>query len=138
SIWIPGTLGSGAGYGMPIGYGYPQIQTNGASQPTAKTAATQIQLTTQGVYYCYNDNSTGNVSLAIAAANPSNPRIDLVIAQVQDAQYSGATNNWQLAVVTGTAGASPAVPALPANSLPLASVWVPAASTNVTAGNILD
>jgi hypothetical protein len=135
---VPGTLGSGAGYGMPIGYGYPQITLNGASVPTLKTAATQVQLTTQGAYYCYNDNSTGKVPLTIAAANASNPRIDVVGIQVSDSQYSGSTNSWALTVVTGTAAASPVVPTFPANFLPLALVWVPAAASNIVAADIVD
>jgi hypothetical protein len=135
---VPGTLGSGAGYGMPVGYGYPQITLNGASVPTLKTAATQVQLTTQGAYYCYNDNSTGKVPLTIAAANASNPRIDVVGIQVSDSQYSGSTNSWALTVVTGTAAASPVVPTFPANFLPLALVWVPAAASNIVAADIVD
>jgi hypothetical protein len=135
---VPGTLGSGAGYGMPIGYGYPQITLNGASVPTLKTAATQVQLTTQGAYYCYNDNSTGKVPLTIAAANASNPRIDVVGIQVSDSQYSGSTNSWALTVVAGTAAASPVVPTFPANFLPLALVWVPAAASSIVAADIVD
>lgn len=137
---VPGTLGSGSGYGMPLGYGMPVVTLNGGSAPTVATGAhaTVVQMTTQGCYYVYNDNSSGAVSLAIASSNPSNPRIDVVIAQVEDAQYSGSNNDWKLAVVTGTAAASPTVPSLPANSLVLAYVWIPAASTNVSAGNILD
>lgn len=139
-IIIPGSLGSGSGYGMGKGYGYPVITTNGASAPTISSTAnaTQIQLTTQGAYYCYNDDSAGVVNLTISASNPTNPRIDLVVAQVQDAAYSGSSNNWQLAVVTGTAAASPTIPTLPASCVPLALVWVPANAANIVAADILD
>lgn len=139
-IIIPGSLGSGSGYGMGIGYGYPVITTNGASAPTiaANAHATQIQLTTQGAYYCYNDDSAGMVSLTISAANPTNPRIDVVVAQVADAAYSGSTNAWSLAVVTGTAASSPAVPTLPASCVPLALVWVPANASSIITADIID
>jgi hypothetical protein len=140
AAYVCGTLGSGSGYGMGTGYAFPTVTLNGGSLMTvaATAIATTQQLTTQGTYYVYNDNSAGAVSLAIATANASNPRIDVVIAQVEDAAYSGANNDWKLAVVTGTAAASPTVPALPASSLVLAYVWIPAASSSVTAGNILD
>ena len=97
--------------------------------------------TGQGMYYVYND---GTVNLAIAAANATNPRIDTVIAQVQDAAYSGSTNAWQLAVVTGTPTAGATLTNLtgagtvPASSLVLAYVLVPASSTSVITANIQD
>lgn len=138
--YVPGSLGSGSGYGIGTGYGMPTVTLNGGSAPTvaSNAKATSVQLTTQGIYYCYNDNSSGQVSLDIASANPSNPRIDVVVAQVEDAQYSGSNNDWKLAVVTGTAAASPTVPSLPANSLVLAYVWVPANATSISSGDLLD
>lgn len=139
-VYVPGTLGSGSGYGIGTGYGMPTVTLNGGAAPTvaATARATAVQLTTQGVYYCYNDNSGGQVSQTVAASNATNPRIDVVIAQVEDASYSGSNNDWKLAVVTGTAAASPTVPSLPANAVVLAYLWIPAASTSVTTGNILD
>lgn len=139
-VIVPGSLGSGSGYGIGKGYGYPVVTTNGGSVPTiaSNAHATQIQLTTQGAYYCYSDNSSGAVNLAISAANASNPRIDVVGAQVEDSAYSGSNNDWKLTVITGTAAASPTIPSFPASFVPLALVWVPAASTNVVNGNILD
>lgn len=138
--YVPGSLGSGSGYGIGTGYGMPTVTLNGGSIMTvaSNAHATVVQLTTQGVYYCYNDNASGQVSLTVAASNATNPRIDVVIAQVEDASYSGSNNDWKLAVVTGTAAASPTVPSLPANALVLAYLWIPASSTSVTAGNILD
>lgn len=138
--FVSGSLGSGSGYGMGTGYGYPVITTNGTSAPTiaANAHGTVVTLTTQGVYYCYNDNASGKVSLAIASSNPSNPRIDVVGMQVEDAVYSGSNNDWKLAVVTGTAASSPTVPTFPANFLPLSLVWVPAAATNIVSADIID
>ena len=97
--------------------------------------------TAQGTYYCFNDAS---VSLAIAAASATNPRIDTIVAQVEDAAYAGATNAWKLAVVTGTAtvGATLAnltgAGAVPASSLVLAYVLVAANATTITAGAVQD
>ncbi len=139
-IYVPGSSGSGSTYGIGSGYGQPVVTLNGGSIMTVATsaAATVVQLTTQGTYYCYNDNSGGAIALTISASSPSNPRIDVVIAQVEDAAYSGSNNDWKLAVVTGTAAASPAVPALPASSIALAYVWVPTSATNIITADILD
>jgi microcystin-dependent protein len=87
----------------------------------------------QAAYMGYND---GQVTLTIAASNPSNPRIDVPVAQVQDAAYAGATNSFSLSVVTGTPGGSPVAPSIPASSIGLADVLVPASATSITSGNI--
>ena len=89
----------------------------------------------QGAYHVYND---GTVNLSVAASDATNPRIDLVIAKVQDAFYSGATRTASVTIVTGTPAASPTDPTLPANALVLARVRVPATSTSVVTANITD
>lgn len=91
--------------------------------------------TTQGMYHVWNDAVK---NLTIAASDPTNPRKDIVIARVKDAFYSGATNAWELAVVTGTPAASPAEPALPNNAIKLAVVSVAASATSITNANIAD
>lgn len=92
--------------------------------------------TAQGVYVCEND---GQVNLGIATAPGTGlNRIDLVVAKVQDSAYSGSTNAWSLAVVTGTAAASPSAPTPPPNSITLANVFVGANVTSITNGNITD
>ena len=88
-----------------------------------------------GVYVCFNDAAT---TVAIAAADATNPRIDLVCVVVNDAYYSGLINDVEFKVVTGTPAASPAVPATPANALVLAQVAVAAAATTIVAANITD
>lgn len=97
--------------------------------------------TAQGMYHCFNDAS---VTLAIAAASATNPRIDTIVAQVEDAAYAGATNAWKLAVVTGTAtvGATLAnltgAGAVPASSLVLAYVLVDALAVTIAAAKVQD
>ena len=88
-----------------------------------------------GVYTSYNDAS---VTASIATANATNPRIDLVCLTVNDAYYTGSTNNIVVNVVTGTPAGSPTVPATPANSIALAQVYVGAAVTSITNSNITD
>lgn len=89
----------------------------------------------QGVYHVDNQ---ATVNLTVAASDPSNPRIDLVVAKVEDSEYSGVTDAWSLAVVTGTPAASPTAPSAPANSLVLAELSVAAAATSITNADITD
>jgi hypothetical protein len=88
-----------------------------------------------GVYTSYNDAA---VTASIATANATNPRIDLVCLTVNDAYYTGSTNNIVVNVVTGTPAGSPTVPSTPANSIALAQVYVGAAVTSITNSNITD
>jgi hypothetical protein len=120
---------------MTIAVGAGRIWVPGTSLATVNPGGGAYY--PQGLYYTENDAA---VTLAISAANVTNPRIDMVICQIQDTAYGAGTNLAQLAVVTGTAtaGATLAnlsgVGALPASSLVLANVLVPAnASTIVTA-----
>ena len=93
------------------------------------------EATYQGVYVCEN---RGTTNVAIAAADSTNPRRDLIVARVRDAEYSGATNSFAIEVVTGTPAASPVDPAVPANSWVLARVQVAAGATTITNGVITD
>lgn len=98
------------------------------------------QATLQGDYHGYQDAS---VNLAIAAANASNPRIDIVCAGVNDGQYSGSTttlaaNTWGCFVITGVAAPSPVAPATPTSSVVLAQVLVPASATSIVTADITD
>ena len=91
--------------------------------------------TNMGTYIIYND---ANTVLTIAAANPSNPRIDLVCATVSDSYYTGTSNTVAFSVITGTPAASPVAPTLPANSISLATVTVGAGVTQILTANITD
>jgi hypothetical protein len=88
-----------------------------------------------GTYVAYNDAET---VVAITTANPTNPRIDLLCATVQDAYYTGAQNNVVFQVVAGTPATSPVVPSLPANSIALAEIAVAAGALSINNGNITD
>lgn len=88
-----------------------------------------------GVYTVYNDASQ---VLTVTTANPTNPRIDRVVVTVQDAYYSGAFNDVIFQVIAGTPAGSPVAPAVPANSISLATIYVGAAVTQINAGNITD
>ena len=93
------------------------------------------EATFQGTYHAEN---RATVNLTIGTSDATHPRIDLVVAKVEDASYSGATNAWSLAVVEGTPAASPSAPAAPANSFTLAQVSVAALASSVVDANITD
>jgi hypothetical protein len=112
--------------------GSPNMTVNAAAGWAAIVGTTQSNM---GVYVAYNDAPT---VLTITTANPTNPRIDRIVATVNDAYYTGATNNVTFTVIAGTPAGSPSAPATPANSISLATVAVAAAATSITAGNITD
>lgn len=93
------------------------------------------QATYQGSYFVEN---RGAATVTITAGHATLARRDLIVAKVEDSAYSGATNAWSLAVVTGTPAASPSEPAAPANSLTLAMLSVPAAAASISAVTITD
>lgn len=88
---------------------------------------------TQGVYHVYNDGAT---PLPIAASDPTDPRLDLVVARVYDSTYSGSADEWKLEVLTGQPSPSPSPAEVPLNAVPLAVVEVPAGAATV--GSIAD
>ena len=64
----------------------------------------------------------------IGAANGSNPRFDLITIN----------NSGTIATTAGTAAANPVFPAIPANSIVLAAVYVPALDTAINSNQITD
>ncbi|MFB9378603.1 hypothetical protein ACFFKU_06830 [Kineococcus gynurae] len=78
----------------------------------------------------------------IPPASTTNPRIDLLVAEIVDSQYRTPTTarpeGAHLYLVAGTAAASPTVPALPATAIPLAQIAVAANATSITTANITD
>lgn len=89
-----------------------------------------------GKYVIEND---GPVTKTIAASDPSNPRIDRIIAQIYDStDISGAVDAWALVILTGTPAGSPVAPTLPSNALNIATVAVAAGVTTIINANITD
>ena len=89
----------------------------------------------QGAYTFYND---APVLLTITTANATDPRIDLIVATVNDSFYSGSTDNVVYQVIAGTPAPSPTIPATPQNSIALARVLVGAGVLSINSGNITD
>jgi hypothetical protein len=94
------------------------------------------QDTHQGAYFGYSD---ALVTLPLAAADPTNPRIDVVILRIYDDEVTpGSGFSIALEVVRGTPAASPAVPALPRDCVALAQVRVNVGQTGITTAAITD
>lgn len=89
----------------------------------------------QGVYVCGLD---ADFVITHSAAHATLDRIDFVVAQVRDDQFTAFTeDDWTPRVITGTAGAGD--PAVAEDALVLARVTVVAGgSTVITTGNIQD
>lgn len=107
----------------------------GVTVAAGRAVIAGTEASAQGVYHAVNDADT---DLAVSASDPTNPRVDLVVARVRDAFYSGATDAWALEIVTGTAAATPSEPATPDNALVLARIDVPASASSITDANITD
>lgn len=76
-------------------------------------------------------------NVVIAAAPGSNSRRDLVYWRINDPNAGGpAGSNSAFGVVTGTAAASPTLPALPTSAIPLAEVLVTAGDVTVVTAKI--
>jgi hypothetical protein len=110
----------------------PNMTVNVASGGLAIVGTTQANM---GVYIGYNDATT---ILTITTAPAANSRIDRIVATVNDAYYTGSTNNITYQVIAGTVAASPTAPATPANSISLATIAVGTNVTTITSGNITD
>jgi hypothetical protein len=111
-----------------------------SSAMTLNIAAGQVAVPTQnntGSTLCSSD-ATEQVTLAAAPGSGTN-RYDLVICQPRGNDLDGGANNdFIFTTVTGTAAATPTVPAVPAGALAIAQVYVPGGSASVTPTNITD
>jgi hypothetical protein len=93
----------------------------------------------QGPYFTENDAA---VNVPIAAASPSNPRIDTIIVQVIDEAFAESAQTVAAACVTGTATGGATLTNLsgagtvPASSLVIGYVLVPANATSIVAANL--
>lgn len=105
---------------VSVGVCYVAGDTNTVTQPLYRCAVTAIE------------------NLVIAAADATNPRYDLIVAEVLDSTFTGVSDLFRLRVITGTPGASPAEPTLPASCLKLARVTVGTGVTSITTANCLD
>lgn len=135
-------------FGGVVGVNDFAITQNGTPNMTVNVAGGQIfipggSVANQGLYYGLSDATT---NLTISAASASNPRIDTIIAFVEDAAISGSNNDWKLQVVTGTATAGATLSNLTGagslsafpNCVVLGYVLVPTSATSIVTADILN
>lgn len=80
----------------------------------------------QSIYLLAND---ADVTLTFANADPTNARIDLVVARVRDAEAGGAAGQPTIEVIAGTPAQAPVPPAVPAGASALYQVRYNAGSS---------
>ncbi len=91
----------------------------------------------QGKFISEHQNVTQ--VLAVAASDPTNDRIDIVILRVYDDTFDSLGNDYaDLEVITGTPDASPVAPAVPSTSLLLAEILIQDTVTQIVNGDITD
>ncbi len=132
-----GTTGIAARPGVRPGLGSPLlVQASSGMNITVNAGVAHVQGTASANAGMYTACLDATATITVATSDPTNPRIDNVIAQVTDVGTSSSTT--VLTLQTGTPAPSPVAPALPANSLLLATVAVAANTSTIVAGNITD
>ncbi len=100
-------------------------------------AVIQGDLAGQGVFITEHQNASQ--VLSIAASDPTNDRIDIVILRIYDDTFDSSGFEYaDLEVITGTPSGSPVVPTVPAGSFVLAEILVQNAVTQIVNGDITD
>ena len=159
----PGIYGDGPGVGVPGYEDFRVMPRQAGSNMQVDVGKTGVGLmeafvpgssrTGQGIYECTNIDWTSpttssysaQITVDVASNASGNPRIDMVVLEVLDAQHSGASNVQQIRVVAGTAtvGATlenrTGAAAQPANTILLADILVPngAAAIDNGAGGVI-
>jgi hypothetical protein len=87
----------------------------------------------QGTYLVVNGSAT---VVTLTAPDPSQTRNDLIVAEVLDMAYGGASNTWRLRAVPGAPGGG--MPVTPPNSVAISYVVVRPAAGAIGGGDIGD
>lgn len=130
--------GEGVAFGANSGGNLEVVDGPGGMQVTVSSGNGFVQGDDgvwQGMYHVTNDD---NVDLTLSASDPTNDRIDLIVAQVHDNAYAVPGDDWVLEVVTGTPAGSPVAPTVPDSAIALAQIAVAAGAVAITAGDITD
>jgi microcystin-dependent protein len=90
----------------------------------------------QGKYLQAEDSIT---SLIVTDGPPgSNSRLDLIVLRVYDDSSPGASATARIERILGATAATPVVPSLPTNAIPLAAVLITAATVSISNSAIID
>ncbi|WP_416394228.1 MULTISPECIES: hypothetical protein [unclassified Curtobacterium] len=117
----------------------------GDFNPVAKTTSMNVTIADQTVYVLsrsLSDGATivtnvGVATVAIPTAPSSNSQYSVVYVKHNDTSFGDADSNPLFGVVTGTAAASPAVPAVPSGAVAIATVLVPAGATTTSSSGVV-
>ena len=90
--------------------------------------------TIQGAYFIHAD---ADETVPIAASDPTNARISLIVATVRDSNFDGGgDDDWILQEIAGLPSGSPVAPAVPDNSILIREITVPASAGSIVNANI--
>ncbi len=89
----------------------------------------------QRAYFAVSEET---VEVPVPAADPTNPRIDLVVLRVLDSDAGVVGDEAQVELIEGTPAGSPVVPSLPPTAIPLAQIAVGANVIVILQANITD
>lgn len=136
TICAPGVREAG-GVGSALRVGANTVNPRTVNIASGEAFVRGTAIDNQGMYYVNND---AHVQVTLAPPDPTDTRIDLIVARVYDGQYGGdpADSYWQLEAVTGTPSPAPVPPELPANSLALAAVTIEPGTTILQSSMIAD
>lgn len=117
----------------------------GAVNPVASTSSMSVTISDQSVFVLARGGgdganiiqNVGAATVALAAAPSSNSRYDVIYVKHNDTEKGDANSLPVFDKVTGTAAASPTVPAVPAGAMQLATVLVPAGVTATNASGVV-
>jgi hypothetical protein len=132
-----GTTGIAATAGVRPGQGNPLLSTwTSGMSFTLNAGICSVQGTASATAGMYSMVLDTTATLTCTTSDPTNPRIDSVIAVVVD--NGNNTSTYLFKILAGTPGVSPSPPSLPANSLLLCNIAVGANVSVLSAPNFTD
>jgi hypothetical protein len=131
------STGIASAQGVRPGQGSPLLSTWTSGMSFTLNAGTcWVQGTASGTAGTYTATLDTTTTLVVPNGDPTNPRIDSVIAVISDVGTSSSTTIFK--ILPGTPAGSPAAPTLPANAVRLANIAVAANASVLSAPNFTD
>jgi hypothetical protein len=134
-VWRGGVLPQASNNGVDVSLWVSALATPSLTVAVYPGPAV-IPRASNGVYVAWMFSGISNVT--VATADPTNPRLDLVVARVEDTALADANLRAQIQVITGTPAGIPVAPTAPIGSIPLATLRVNALATTITSAQVTD
>ena len=112
------------------------VQPGTGMTVTVQPGSFVVAVSSNPIDGAYVSTLASQATLTVQTADPSNPRIDIIVANVVD--NGNSTSFGEVQIITGVAAASPAAPSAPSNSITLAQLSVPAGTSTITSGLLTD